>query len=195
MSGIDWGDVPTWAGAVGAGAAAIGAFLTVASQRKQIGEQRSFIERQSEVLALQESELVAVAADRSRAQARRVSMLATMRDGPDEVYPGIENSRCWEACISNDSDEAIYDVEVRCGSYLPTVVWSHGQPTYEASQQQVPSPVAALGPGRKISFFLAPGPAPFIGNHPPVLTFADADGQHWQVNQQGLRTRVDPVST
>ncbi|MDV9190473.1 hypothetical protein R6L23_20010 [Streptomyces sp. SR27] len=189
---MQWGDVPTWVGAVGAGAAAVGALMTLASQRKQIGEQQDFIERQSEVLALQERELVAVASDRTRAQARRISMLASMRDAPPELYPGIENGRCWEVTIRNESDEAIRDINVRCDPYSADAVWDYtpGR-TEDGNPKRVGAPVAVLGPGRIVAFFLTPGAAPHIGNYPPVLTFADADGQRWSVDQHGERTRVE----
>jgi hypothetical protein len=190
-----------------AGAAAAGAIWTLASQRRQIGEQRvfideqsqfmgeqrAFIQRQSEVLALQERELVALGEERARAQAQRVFMVAVMRDGPEELYPGIENSRCWEACVRNESHEAIRDVDVRCGSYLTDAVWDMAPGhTEDGSPRRGMAPVPVIGPGRTFSFFLTPGVSTHIGNHPPVLTFTDANGQRWQVDQAGERTKLEP---
>ncbi|MEV6395573.1 hypothetical protein AB0M39_12475 [Streptomyces sp. NPDC051907] len=203
---INWGDVPTWFGAIFAGAAAAGAIWTLASQRQQIGEQRTFIdeqitfmsdqrafiERQSEVLALQESELVALADERAVAQARRVSMLAVMRVGPEELYAGIENHRCWEVTIANDSDEAIRDVNVRCDPYNADAVWDFtpGR-TDDGNPRRVGAPVPVIGPGRKFSFFITPGVSTRIGNYPPVLTFTDANGRRWQMDQSGERLKLD----
>jgi hypothetical protein len=202
----NWGDVPTWVGAVFAGAAAIGAIWTLASQRKQIreqrgfideqsqfiGEQRAFIQRQSEVLALQERELVALADERARAQAQRVTMVAVVRDGPEELYPGIVNSRCWEATVRNDSNETIRDVNVRCGTDGTDAVLDvvpggidDGPP------QRTMAPVGAIGPGRAFSFFLTPGASTQIGNNPPVVTFTDANGRRWQIDHSGSRAMVE----
>ncbi|WP_371648035.1 MULTISPECIES: hypothetical protein [unclassified Streptomyces] len=203
---ISWGDAPTWVGAAFAGAAAVGAIWTLASQRQQIGEQRTFIDeqsqfmgeqrafiqRQSEVLGLQERELVALAEERAKMQAQRVSMLAVMRAGPEELYPGIENSRCWEVSVQNNSDEVIRDVDVRCGPYLADAVWdmTPGR-TEDGNPQRVTAPVAVIGPGRSSSFFLTPGVATHIANYPPVLAFTDANGQNWQFDHHGVRSRVD----
>ncbi|MEU6774683.1 hypothetical protein [Streptomyces sp. NPDC046759] len=57
MSAINWGDVPTWLGAIFAAAAAGAAVWTLKSQRDQIGEQRAFIAEQAANLRRERQQL------------------------------------------------------------------------------------------------------------------------------------------
>ena len=65
-----------------------------------------------------------LANERAKAQAQRITMLAVMRDSPQELYPGVENGRCWEVKVDNNSDGAIRDVNVGCDPYGTDAVWN-----------------------------------------------------------------------
>ncbi|MFD9651753.1 hypothetical protein [Streptomyces mirabilis] len=95
MDWIDWGDAPTWLGAVFAAAAAGAAVWTLKSQRDQIDEQRRFIAEQSMNLGLERQALLAAAQERHEAQARKI-----------RLYPQAPTY----VQVVNDSDDPIYDV-------------------------------------------------------------------------------------
>ncbi|MFD8722365.1 hypothetical protein ACFV2H_31410 [Streptomyces sp. NPDC059629] len=97
MSAFDWGDAPTWAGAVFAAAAAGAAFWTLKSQRDQIAEQRALIADQAATLALERAALVDAAEDRKRAQAESVTW----------------ETNGWVAVLANHSNAPITDVRLK----------------------------------------------------------------------------------
>lgn len=114
----DWGDVPTWVGGFFAALAAAAAVWTLASQRRQIGEQRDFIEQQSELLALERHELLAAAQGRREEQARKIEL--------DVTPPYVR--------VLNRSDDPISDV--RC--------LEDGQPPVRAASSRSEGAEAAL---------------------------------------------------
>ncbi|RSS57460.1 hypothetical protein [Streptomyces sp. WAC01280] len=180
MAGIDWGNVPTWLGASFAAGAALAAFLTLASQRRQIREQRKFIEEQSATLALERQELLAVARDRTQAQARQVRMLM------DLSGRGVR--------VTNGSDAPIRDVVVRFGdrpaSIAEEVLWDerHGEeftrsaPRGDAKIDHPPdylfwSRVAVIGAGKTFHFG-----AESIDPAQPEAYFTDDAGVRWRLD-------------
>jgi hypothetical protein len=80
---INWGDAPTWAGAIFAAAAAAFTFITLRSQRQQLGEQRTFIGEQLVNLQAERDALAAAARARRSAQARQVTLRTRLAIGPD----------------------------------------------------------------------------------------------------------------
>ncbi|MGW5509899.1 hypothetical protein ACWEV9_19305 [Streptomyces albogriseolus] len=187
MSAIDWGDVPTWLGAVFAAGAAAAAVWTLASQRAQIKEQREFIAVQAANLALEREELRAAAEERREAQAKQVSMHSRKegleRDENGEVVPDQ-----WVVAVRNRSDAPLYDLELRFGScYLAAEVYDipesavHGPNPGERREL----PVAVLGPGRAVRFCSQRWSRTTVHNNRPTLFFTDAGGLRWQIDWHG----------
>ncbi|MEU9271795.1 hypothetical protein AB0E04_41250 [Streptomyces sp. NPDC048251] len=109
MSGMNWGDVPTWVAAIFAGGVALFAYQTIRSQQEQIGEQRVFIGEQSATLALEREALRAAAEDRKWEQARHVIVSHDRLGGA-----GVR----WLVDVSNVSNSPITDVRLRFGQVV-----------------------------------------------------------------------------
>ncbi|WP_407288594.1 hypothetical protein [Streptomyces sp. BP-8] len=186
MGGIDWGDAPTWVGALFAGGAAWFAFQTIKSQREQIGEQRQFIAEQSATMALERDELRAAAEERRLSQARQVVMAAEL-DGRQQVYDAegelVTPVDHWRAQVTNRSTEPIRDLMVRFGEAYVAV----GAVTFDESGQgnPVPVPVHLLGPGRRCELRSQRFRVTTLQNSPPTLFFTDAGGQRWRIDVHG----------
>lgn len=105
MTGIDWGDAPTW---IAGGFAAVAAFYTrstLKSQQSQIAEQREFIAQQSANLALERQALTADLADRRSSQARQVRLSEQAHGAELNDETGqLENANQWFVTVVNGSD-------------------------------------------------------------------------------------------
>ncbi|MGW7260805.1 hypothetical protein [Streptomyces sp. NPDC054834] len=162
MSGINWGDVPTWVGAVFAAAAAGAAVWTLKSQRDQIGEQRDFIAEQraliaeqTSTLALERAELVHAAHERRRAQAEAI----------------VWSTEGWLSVLTNHSGAPITDLRFGHPSGPVTAALlhdSHRVLGFEAAEQPYP----VLGSGRKIGCQKPEG----ASTDPVTVTFTDDAG-------------------
>ncbi|MEU2780550.1 hypothetical protein [Streptomyces sp. NPDC007110] len=194
MNGIDWGDVPTWLGAVFAAGAAAAAVWTLASQRVQIREQRQFIAEQAQNLSLERAELRAAAEDRRWSQARQVLMQGL------QLSHG-SGGQFWKVQVVNRSDAPIRDLHVRFGdAYLPSEThevrtaasnllrsvigetWSH--------------PLHSLGAGRAVIFDSQAFQPHTAHNSRPSLKFTDDNGIRWKLDHHGVLTESsdDPQS-
>ncbi|MEU0937615.1 hypothetical protein [Embleya sp. NPDC005971] len=178
INDIEWGDAPTWIGAIGASLAAWAAFWTLNSQRRQIAAQQAFIEEQSDVLALQRAALIQDAEDRRTAQARMVRVQARMR------------GYTWRVCVVNNSDQPISEVNARFGEGYPT---AEALVTGTANEREIRMgvPVAFLGPGRT-AFLDSPSLSEAtLEASPPTVTFVGVDGTTWETDQHN---HVRPAS-
>ncbi|MGQ5606173.1 hypothetical protein [Streptomyces sp. EKS3.2] len=194
MSGIDWGDVPTWCGAIFAASAAGAAVWTLASQRAQIREQRHFIGEQAQNLALEREELRAAAAARREAQAKQVYMHARMSgsewDDDGEVVPDQ-----WIVSVMNRSDAPLHGLELRFGSaYLASDVQEIPPTALHSSNpgERRSLPVDLLGPGRALRFQSQQWSRTVVHNNKPTLSFTDEAGVRWTLDWQGKLEEAPP---
>ncbi|MEU0459191.1 hypothetical protein ABZ322_41005 [Streptomyces sp. NPDC006129] len=198
MSAIDWGDVPTWLGAVFAAGAAGAAVWTLASQRRQISEQQEFIGEQSALMAeqrqnleLERAELRAVAEERRVAQARQIRMYQQALGGQPDGVGGITGGPDhWSVTVQNPSDAPVHQLEVRFGTaYLASDAWEW--PAYEPSKMRasvgdrLALPVYVLGPRRAVRFSSQTWPPATVHNNRPVLFFTDDNGLRWRLDSHG----------
>lgn len=184
---VDWGDVPTWLGAIFAASAAGAAVWTLKSQRDQIGEQRDFIAEQSVTLALEREALRAAAEDRKWAQARQVRMtFHEAGERADSEGNWVEGDH-WVATVVNTSEAPVHDVDVRFGEA------SRAADVYEALRrsqgwnpgERLVAPVHLLGPGRAAQFSSQTGSASWIHNNRPSAYFRDDSGLRWSLDSAG----------
>jgi hypothetical protein len=173
--GINWGDAPTWIAGTFAGAAAIYARGMLKSQQKQIAEQRAFIAEQSANLVLEREALKAQAEERRYSQARQIEAMRfqnTLR-------------------VSNLSDAPITNAEVQFGDRYAgrahRLVPTGSGINHEARGGQLDIPVEILGPGRTCAFVDSWDRRT---EELAVLFFTDADGNRWQLDQNG---KLDPA--
>ncbi|MEU8555950.1 hypothetical protein AB0C80_18440 [Streptomyces anthocyanicus] len=195
MSGIDWGDAPTWLGAVFAAGAAWAAWRTLASQRAQIREQRQFIGEQSANLALEREELRAAAAARREAQAKCVQMNARKAGGLPNLDGQIFNHDHWEVRVRNSSDAPIHDVDIRFGTaYLPGEVFEIPGVAFEGPNpgERTSRPVHLLGPGRALRFLSQRWSSTVVHNNRPTLSFNDNAGVRWTLDSRGKLEEAPP---
>lgn len=190
MSGINWGDVPTWFGTTFAALAAGAAVWTLKSQRDQIGEQRAFIGEQSATLALERAELRAAAEDRKWAQARKVYSEHRLRQH------GTEGAALREVVVVNNSDASIHVIDVRFGTaYLAAEVHEMVPGTlprdYQLGERWM-APRHLLGPGRGVIFRSQAGPESTAHNNPPTVSFTDDSGQRWTLDPHGKLDEAPP---
>ncbi len=184
---IDWGDAPTWAGAVFAAAAAAAAVWTLKSQRDQIGEQRDFIGQQATVLELQRGQLLDQAKDRRIDQARRISMRAEKASPGNTAYGPAEPDH-WQVFIRNDSAAPIRDVNVQYGlAYLSSEARESGP-----GERRLAVPDALIGPRREAEFISSNLPGAALQNNRPVAYFKDEAGIQWKLEETGETTEVVP---
>ncbi|MFE3124490.1 hypothetical protein ACFXHD_13840 [Streptomyces hydrogenans] len=185
MSDIDWGDAPTWIAAVFAGGAAWFAGMTLRSQRRQLREQQQFIGEQSQNLRLERAALEAAAEDRRTAQARRVIM--RVRNGRSTVAgdDAPEGTDYWQVDVWNATDGPLRDVSVRFGdAYIATSA-------VEMGSDQVPGggrrsiPIDMVAPNREVRFESPQLSETTVHNNRPVVSFADADGHRWVLDEYG----------
>ncbi|MFC7906456.1 hypothetical protein [Streptomyces nigra] len=194
MSGIDWGDVPTWLGVVFAAGAAGAAVWTLASQRVQIREQREFIAEQAQNLTLERAELRAAAEGRKWSQARQVSM-------EDERLSDGGGGEFWMVQVFNGSDAPIRDLHVRFGdAYLPSETHEVREVGIDPLQSVIGEtwvhPLHSLGAGRAVRFTSQAFQPHTAHNSRPSLKFTDDNGIRWAVDHLGVLAEAsdDPQS-
>lgn len=194
MSGIDWGDAPTWLGACFAAAAAGAAVWTLASQRRQITEQREFIGEQSATLALERAELNAAAEDRKWAQARQVRM-QHHEEGTRGNSGRLISADHWEVVVQNSSDAPIHQLEVRFGSaYVAAEVYELPATPIDSEERRT-HPLYLLGPNRSARFASQRWPEATVHNNRPQLTFTDDNGRRWNLDSYGKLAEVPAAPT
>ncbi|WP_143688505.1 hypothetical protein [Streptomyces barkulensis] len=196
MGAIDWGDAPTWLGAVFAALAAAAAVWTLKSQRDQIDEQREFIRQQSENLALERAELQAVAEDRKREQASRVTMVdchLRLKDG-DLTDAGAPDGRRWYVAVQNGSSAPIFSVQMTFGAAgIAEETAVNQNPAAGHSSLGLigrNSPVKVVGAGDRLRFdsvLISPEEIPACR---PVLYFTDEAGVRWSLDEHGKLEEV-----
>ncbi|MDX2709223.1 hypothetical protein PV350_41245 [Streptomyces sp. PA03-6a] len=188
MGGVDWGDVPTWLGGVFAAGAAVAAFWTLASQRRQISEQQDFIAEQSATMSMERAELAALASERRWAQARKVRMKPGQGDGHDtESIPARLRPDRWMVDVENGSHAPIHDVRVRFGgAYEAAEVTDVAADRVSNDGGRQSSPVPLIGPGRTFRFD-SPVWAlrDVINSNPPHMFFTDDAGVRWHLSYGG----------
>lgn len=183
---IDMGDAPTWLGAIFAAGAAGAAVWTLASQRRQIAEQRTFIGEQSATLALERSELRAAAEDRKWSQARQVRMTYTTAGGRDDGGGGFDGYDHWHVRVENASDAPLSNVVMRFG-----VAYGASE-AYDESDQHLPGrgrqtvPVHRVGPRRTFVFTSQNWPEATVDNNRPHVFFTDDAGIRWHLDRNGV---------
>jgi hypothetical protein len=169
MSGINWGDVPTWVAGTFAAAAAFYTRGMLQSQRQQIDEQRRFIAEQSANLSLERQALQAQADERKFAHARQIEA---------ERWQNVLRVR-------NLSDSPITDVDVKFGD-RPAVkahqVVPAGIGNHELYSGDFEIPVELIGPGRLYAFVDS---VDRRTEDAAVLFFTDEDGTQWQLDEKG----------
>ncbi|MFF5285204.1 hypothetical protein [Streptomyces sp. NPDC013171] len=191
MSGIDWGDAPTWIAAVFAGGAAWAAGLTLRSQRRQLDEQRAFIGEQSANLQLEREILRADADDRKRGQARQVTMQYLMQG----AGTGEEPVEYWQVKVVNRTAEPIHDVSVQCGVRISaTSVLLHGATQTERGPH--PVPLGILSSGFLAEFRTDFSPRGTLNAERPVVFFKDNAGVRWRLDEHGdlSQIEVEPIA-
>ncbi|MEU7431076.1 hypothetical protein AB0B07_09495 [Streptomyces sioyaensis] len=177
MSGIDWGDAPTWFGSVFAAAAASFAYMTIKSQREQIEEQRIFIAEQSETLQLEREALRAAAVDRRETQARTVRVYIPSSSHLLRVH--------------NDSNSPIHDVTGVCGDVTALVAEEMDSMCRDTDSrvgdvrggERVP--VSLMGAGRSYAFSRPDTALVWTG-----ALFTDNDGVRWSLDLNGQLQEV-----
>ncbi|MGW3813434.1 hypothetical protein [Streptomyces sp. NPDC005046] len=184
MSAINWGDAPTWLGAVFAAAAAAAAVWTLKSQRDQIDEQRDFIAEQraliaeqSSTLTLERAELLHTAEERRREQAES---LAWTTEG-------------WYLILTNHSGAPVTDLWFEFAGPRPyeagRVVRGVPSNQYGLTVEPELQPLAVLGSGREWG---CERPDPQSVD-PVFVTFVDEGGVRWRLDEHGKLDEVQPT--
>ncbi|MEU1478904.1 hypothetical protein [Streptomyces sp. NPDC005760] len=162
-----WGDVPTALAAVFTAFAAVAAWKTLGSQRKQIREQQAFIAEQSVNLALERQELRAVAQERREAQARRIVYEVTppyvkvLNQSGDP----ITDVRCVEG-----GQQAVRAVASEAGGVAAALI-------AEQMLEREQAHIDVLGAGRLGWFQRRSGPSGGV-----EVFFTDRDGVRWRLD-------------
>ncbi|MCX4622799.1 hypothetical protein ACF09G_13080 [Streptomyces albogriseolus] len=204
MSVIDWGDVPTWLGAVFAAGAAGAAVWTLASQRRQISEQQQFIAEQTAFMAeqrqnlvLERAELEAALEERRREQAGQVRFEVStyaLRDDIDDEGNYVESEEYHlHAHVRNESREPLHEVTVRLGEVDMPEAWEFKDitPRYGPTMMRVGEdlvPPLLIAAETNITFRAGPFRGELADR--PVLLFTDNDGLRWQLDEHGDLSRV-----
>ncbi|WP_326728990.1 hypothetical protein [Streptomyces phaeochromogenes] len=195
MSGVNWGDVPTWFGGAFAALAFGAAAWTLKSQRDQISEQRVFIGEQSATLALEREALRAAAEERKWAQARQIEMLSHMGYELADGEGNVVEADHWVVTIVNGSDAPVHGVEVRFGdAYRASEVFecARGASGWLVGERQA-TPVYLLGPGRASRFLSQGWPIATVHNNRPSVAFTDDDGVRWTLDAHGKLEEASPA--
>ncbi|MFB6943202.1 hypothetical protein ACFWGL_17090 [Streptomyces sp. NPDC060286] len=193
MGPAQWGDVPTWAAATFAGGAAWCAFLTIKSQRQQIGEQRAFIAEQSRFMSEQQQNLELERAEfRAQAEERRVSQARQVvmtfapsgSSGEDRYGNGTGYDR-WRVEVKNDGDDPISNVVVRFGEAYVAASATENEGFYHPDRGRRPVPVPLIQGGHTVVFESSRWPEATVDNNRPVLLFTDRVGVRWRRDSYG----------
>lgn len=182
MSAVDWGDVPTWLGAVFAAGAAGAAVWTLASQRAQIKEQREFIAVQAENLRLERHELQAAAAERRRAQADHIEVQATLVS-----TRRADRTATYRVNVMNASSEPLRDVTVDFveeGVQVDTTEGpaAIGTPAFPATGPHV---IRIVGANCYVTFRSSRVVEGQGSRRLPMVVFTDNDGVRWRKDSLG----------
>ncbi|MBT2505143.1 hypothetical protein J7I98_04370 [Streptomyces sp. ISL-98] len=188
MSGIDWGDAPTWAGVMFAAAAAYGALATMNSQRRQLSEQREFINRQMDVLALEHQDL----GDALEARRRQQAQLVKFQYDLIPVAGTVTGARHWRIRVHNQSSGPVRQVSVAFGTERPTRAALTGKRRDEWVEYDgsvvVGDVVEVLGAGKAGVFYSRAGEREELTTLRPVVNFLDGVDIAWTLNEFGLLT-------
>jgi hypothetical protein len=187
VGAIDWGDAPTWSGAIFAAVAAAGAIWTLKSQRDQIDEQRRFIRQQSENLSLEREQLRAIAKERRWAQALKVRMKYS-RVGPASTgrLSDQANEYRWRVFLSNTSDKPLRNVTVRFGdSYTAQAAHEVDETDDYPSGEPLGVPVDVIGSALTFEFSSPRMPLPKFDRSRPHAYFTDAAHTQWHLDERG----------
>ncbi|WP_435643376.1 hypothetical protein ACR9VJ_18180 [Streptomyces sp. H49] len=196
---MQWGDVPTWVGAVAAAGAAWFAFQTIKSQREQIGEQQVFIAEQSRFMAEQQQnlelervELRAAAEERRVSQARQVRMsFRTAGSGGRDSTGSLTGYDHWAVEVANTSDAPIRDVMVRFGdAYNADTAREKGAARAHPDRGVRPVPVALIPVGHVVVFTSPRMSEVAVDNNRPALLFTDSSGLRWRHDSWGALEEV-----
>ncbi|WP_328441735.1 hypothetical protein OHA71_42720 [Streptomyces sp. NBC_00444] len=193
MSLADWGDVPTWIGAGGAIGAALFAYQTITSQRKQISEQRDFIAEQSQFMAeqkqnleLERTELRAQADERRIAQARQVAwVFQTWGSSGRDAYGNSTGYDRWHVKVTNNSDDLIHDVMVRFGDTYNAASAQENEGFHHPDRGVRPVPVALIAAGHTVVFESPHLSEVTVDNNRPALLFTDDARVRWRRDSYG----------
>jgi hypothetical protein len=182
LESINWGDAPTWAGAIFAAAAAAFTFITLRSQRQQLGEQRTFIGEQLVNLQAERDALAAAARDRRSAQARQVTLRTRLVIGPD----GPDAGGCYlQAVVSNGSDRPITDVDVEFGDLTADQV----QATRVPDHRIVDVP-CGIGPRQAYQFASKGSSMDHVEEIDVISVFTDASGVAWRLTEDNFLSEI-----
>jgi hypothetical protein len=197
MSAIDWGDVPTWLGAVFAAGAAGAAVWTLASQRAQIREQREFIAVQSANLALERAELEASLEERRREQARQIRFEVSREaesGGLDERGHRIPSEEYYLlGHVRNESREPLREVTVRVGELEMPEAWEFDDVTINYTRVKMRTgeeltPPLLIAAETNVTFRAGPYRGELTDR--PVLLFTDNNGVRWRFDEHGDLSRA-----
>lgn len=174
MSGIDWGDAPTWIAGAFAATAAFYARGTLKSQQNQIAEQRNFIAEQSANLRLERKALSADLDDRRSAQARQVRLRHVAHGAELNVDSGqMEGADQWSLIVVNGSDAPLRDLSVSFADLPAAWVQSPGR----AGAQ----PLRILARAMEAEFRSPVFESTELSGARGVVTFKDDQGVSWRL--------------
>ncbi|MFB6565442.1 hypothetical protein ACFCYH_42280 [Streptomyces sp. NPDC056400] len=193
MPSIDWGDVPTWMGALFAAGAAFGALGALRSQRTQLNEQRQFIAEQRVVLDLQRQELEDTLAERRVGPLRRhIKMWYQLlnQDGEPSTAGHPDEQVRWRVRIGNRWDSPIREVSVFFGiaEAVETTMTTHNRDTEEWVELP-PDPcvegrtIKRLGPNKTAVFYSAWGVRGELIHERPTCRFRDVERAAWVLDE------------
>ncbi|MFI1923436.1 hypothetical protein [Streptomyces sp. NPDC020377] len=173
MSYIDWGDVPTWMGALFAALAAGAAVWTLKSQRDQIDEQREFIAKQAEVLNVERDVLILERKERIERQARMIRLGGYRYDGMLSA-----DDQPASVIVHNSSDAEIRDIAV-CFGHLGPAIEAHAWGEL-GRREELPLTVPMLSRDAMCYFEArdwqaSDDPRTYV----PRVSFTDSNGRRW----------------
>ncbi|MFC8661268.1 hypothetical protein [Streptomyces sp. NPDC057199] len=183
LESINWGDAPTWAGAIFAAAAAAFTFITLRSQHQQLDEQRVFIGEQLVNLQAERDALVVAAQDRRSAQARQVTLRTQLVIGPDG--PDAADGCYLQAVVSNSSDRPITDVDVEFGDLTADQV----QATRVPDHQIVDAP-CGIGPRQAYQFASKDSSMDRLEEIAVTTVSTDASGVTWRLTDDNFLSEI-----
>ncbi|NBM16730.1 hypothetical protein [Streptomyces sp. GC420] len=173
MNEIDWGDAPTWVGAIFAALAAGAAAWTLKSQRDQIREQREFIAQQAEVLTVERDVLLLERKERTERQARGVRLSGHRFEGIISA-----DDQAASVLVHNESEAEIQEIKADFGHLGPAVgacEWGE-----LGSGEQLPLTVPVLSRGSSCYFQAREWKEDdHPRNYVPRVSFTDSHGRRW----------------
>lgn len=166
--------------------AAYFAWRTIRSQQAQIAEQQEFIAEQSSTMALERQELLALAADRRIAQARLVKVEAVHLDAVHDADGSRLRGAQWDVLVENLSDAPIREVLAKFGdAYLPLRCQEYNVHGVPIDGPDLPMPLPVAAPNRSYVFKWGGSDSATVHNSRPLVSFQDARGVTWLVDEHG----------